>query len=344
MMDDMEKYTINDDLRARGLPGDDEDDLASGGEALFGSSAAPINVDGGDDAGAARGAGAGTPGQSTMPSSMPSVNTGTSTRGKRVRSGAWSDFVEIFETLPTGKKVRVAAKCRHCSHVLSRRSSAGTRHLLRHQKVCVAKTKHAVLVQSRLQYSSDGFVHTWEYKSDVAHRELCRLIARLDAFEYIQRAHNPHFVKVSRQTTTGDLQKYFLQRRHSLIECLKSVSSVCITSDIWSGNAKENYLSVVIHCVSADWELEKRVIGLRLIHVSHTGVNIAERVEAVVTKFGLKDKVFLSHLTMLLQMLLPWPNSFLNLLVTLVPTLNHLTKTKIKHCVVSCTSAVHVTL
>jgi hypothetical protein len=87
-MDDMEEYTINDDLRACGLPGDDEDDLASNGEALFGSSAAPINVDGGDDAGTAGGAGAGTPGQSTMPSSMPSVNTGTSIQGKHARSRA----------------------------------------------------------------------------------------------------------------------------------------------------------------------------------------------------------------------------------------------------------------
>jgi hypothetical protein len=147
-MDDMEEYTINDDLRAYGLPGDDEDDLASDCEALFGSSAAPINVDGGDDAGATGGAGAGIPRQSMMPSSMPSVNTGTGIRGKRVRSGAWNDFEEIFETLPTGKKVRVAAKCCHCSHVLSGCSSAGTGHLLRHQKMCVAKTKHAILVQS----------------------------------------------------------------------------------------------------------------------------------------------------------------------------------------------------
>jgi hypothetical protein len=164
--------------------------------------------------------------------------------------------------LPTGKKVRVAAKCRHYSHILSGRSSVGTRHLLRHQKVCVAKTKHAVLVQSCLQYNSDGSVHTWEYKLDVACRELCHLIARLDlplgfgfedAFEeYIQRAHNPHFAKVSRQTTARDLEKYFLKRRHCLIECLKSISSFCITSDIWSGNTKEDYVSVVIHFVCAN--------------------------------------------------------------------------------------------
>ena len=300
-MEDMEEYTINDDLRACGLAGDNEDDLASGSEALFGSSAAPINVDGGDDAGAAGGAGAETS-PPVMPSSMPSASTGTSVRLKRVRSGAWNDFEKIFEDSPTGRKVRVAAKCLHCSHVLSARSAAGTGHLLRHQKVCVAKVKHASMIQSRLQYNADGSVKSWDYKPDVARRELCRLIARLDlplgfgyekAFEeYIQRAHNPRFVSVSRQTTTRDLEKYFLDRRYSLIECLKSVNSVCLTSDIWSGNAKEDYLSVVIHFVSADWEIEKRVIGLRLIDVSHSGVNITDRVESIVTEFGLKDKVF----------------------------------------------------
>jgi len=100
------------------------------------------------------------------------------------------------------------------------------------------------------------------------------------------------FSRVSRQTTTRDLEKYFLERRTSLIESLHSVSSICLTSDIWSGNAKEDYLSVVCHFVSVDWELEKRVIGLRLIDCSHTGVNIAKRVEAIVHEFGLTDKIF----------------------------------------------------
>jgi hypothetical protein len=107
---------------------------------------------------------------------------------------------------------------------------------------------------------ADGTVlTTWEYKPDVARKELCRLIARLDlplgfgfetAFEeYIQRAHNPRFKSVSRQTTTRDLEKYWLARRYELIDKLKYVSSVCLTSDIWSGNAKEDYLSVVVHYV-----------------------------------------------------------------------------------------------
>jgi hypothetical protein len=51
-------------------------------------------------------------------------------------------------------------------------------------------------------------VHNWDYKPDVARSELCRLIDRLDLSlgigktkvweEYIVRAHNPRFVKVSK--------------------------------------------------------------------------------------------------------------------------------------------------
>jgi hypothetical protein len=50
-------------------------------------------------------------------------------------------------------------------------------------------------------------VHNWDYKSDVARSELYRLIAKLDLplgigetdawEEYIVRAHNLRFVKVS---------------------------------------------------------------------------------------------------------------------------------------------------
>jgi hypothetical protein len=112
------------------------------------------------------------------------------------------------------------------------------------------------------------------------------LITRLDlllhfgyeiAFEeYIHRAHNPHFIVVSRQTTTRDPEKYCLDRRYELIDPFKFVSSLCLTSDILSDNAKEHYLSLVVHYVSGDWELEERVNGFELIDCSHSCVNIVE--------------------------------------------------------------------
>ncbi|CAO2170794.1 unnamed protein product [Urochloa humidicola] len=99
----MEEYTVNDDLRAAGLAADDDDDLTAGAEALFGSSLAPINVDGVDDAAAGVG-GSVTPTPSSTPTSTPSPTTGDFVVLKRVRSSAWNDFDPIFETLPSGRK------------------------------------------------------------------------------------------------------------------------------------------------------------------------------------------------------------------------------------------------
>jgi hypothetical protein len=123
-----------------------------------------------------------------------------------------------------------------------------------------------------LAFSSDGNIHIWQYNEHVARTQLCRLLARLDlplskgetnAFEeYIRIAYNPKFTLVSRQTTTRDFGKYFMSRRDELIESFKFVSSVGLTSNIWSGNAKEDFISVVSHYVNVDCQLEKRIIGM----------------------------------------------------------------------------------
>jgi hypothetical protein len=69
------------------------------------------------------------------------------------------------------------------------------------------------------------------------------------------------------------------------MESLKFVSSVALTFDIWSGNAKEDYLIIVAHFVSSDWQLEKRILGIRLIDVSNTSDNIESRVLTVLEEF-----------------------------------------------------------
>ena len=175
--------------------------------------------------------------------------------------------------------------------------------MLRHNCPAKKEREQSGIVQSVLKYNPDGSLKRWDYSADVARTELCRLIARedlplwfgeSDAFqEYITRAHNPRFVKCSRQTTARDLIKLYNERMQKLVETFKSfVSSVAITSDIWSGKAKEDYLSVVAHFVNSNWELEKRLLGLRLMDESHTGLHIAERISNVVDEHGLTDKIF----------------------------------------------------
>jgi hypothetical protein len=107
-----------------------------------------------------------------------------------------------------------------CRSTFSAIFGSGTGHLKRHQKSCKAKLDQRAKVQSRLALNPDGSVHNWNYKPDVARLELCCLIARLDLplgigetnalEEYIQCAHNPRFIFVSRKITTRDLSSFFM--------------------------------------------------------------------------------------------------------------------------------------
>jgi len=116
-------------------------------------------------------------------------------------------------------------------------------------------------------------VHNWDYKPYIARSELCCLIARLDLplgigetevwEEYIVRAHNPRFVKVSRQTTTRDLSKLFTERRNMLKNhVLSVVSSVALTSDIWSGNARKTSLLLLLIMSMLIGSYRKRLLVL----------------------------------------------------------------------------------
>jgi hypothetical protein len=247
--------------------GENDDDVREDATALFGidlgdGPAAPIDLDGDG--------GGGDTGNTNSNAFVPSV-AGKGKSGKR-KSPVWDAFEEIFEDV-NGESVCTKATCKMCRSTLSAISRSGTGYLKRHQKSCKAKLDQRAMVQSRLVLNPDGFVHNWNYKPDVARLELCRLIARLDLAlrigetdaweEYIQRTHNPRFdprfVSVSRQSTARDLSKLFHERRNLLKNhVLLAASSVALTSDIWSGNAKEDYISVVAHYVSADWEMHEK--------------------------------------------------------------------------------------
>jgi hypothetical protein len=46
---------------------------------------------------------------------------------------------------------------------------------------------------------------------------------------------------VSRTTTTSVIDAYFLGKMDEVKSLLSKASCVCLTYDIWSGNAKEDY-------------------------------------------------------------------------------------------------------
>jgi hypothetical protein len=202
---------MNEQRRLCGLAGDDdEDDMHEDHEALFGCLADdPISVDGADDP------------------SAPPLNGNNAKRSRPSTSLVWDDYEKLFKNI-NGKTVRYGARCPHCSKEYSALFSGGTCHLSRHIAVCVKKCEKTRMSQSQISFSPNGNMRSWDYYPLVAHTQLVRLIAKLDvpismgefeAFEkYIKTAHNLKYARVSRQSTTRDIPKYFIDCKVKLVE------------------------------------------------------------------------------------------------------------------------------
>ena len=92
--------------------------------------------------------------------------------------------------------------------------------------------------------------------------------------------------------TRSDIVALFNKRRQALIEEMNSGTfNVALTSDIWSGRVKEDYLSIVIHYTDSDWVIQKRIIGFRLVDTSHTSTAICECILNVLVDYVLTERV-----------------------------------------------------
>ena len=67
----------------------------------------------------------------------------------------------------------------------------------------------------------------------------------------------------------------------------RDASAVAITSNIWTSNQMEAYISVTAHFISPQWQMESYILQTKHFPERHTGVNIAGFIEEVVKSFGI---------------------------------------------------------
>ncbi|KAK3229360.1 hypothetical protein Dsin_001241 [Dipteronia sinensis] len=183
----------------------------------------------------------------------------SSKKRKKKKSMVWDSFEVIQVKHIDGIEVE-HAQCKYCKSVLNS-SSNGTSHLRRHKEKCMASHGQVDTTrQTQLQRNPDGFVSTWQYDPDRVREQVVLYCVATDQpigfqdnphFQYlINNAFNPQYVSVSRNTTMSDLIRTFQKRRTELISELQNISfSIALSSDIWSGRSKQDYLCVTGHYV-----------------------------------------------------------------------------------------------
>ena len=78
------------------------------------------------------------------------------------------------------------------------------------------------------------------------------------------------------------------QGNKQLIDLLSSVS---LTTDIWTSMANEAYITISAHWISPSWEVISCVLETKEFPDSHTGVAIAEKILETMEAYNIKDKV-----------------------------------------------------
>ena len=103
-------------------------------------------------------------------------------------------------------------------------------------------------------------------------------------FRNYSRLLNPGFVLPTRKTVKNYVQKIY-QEGHDALTKDVGGSPVGLTTDLWTSNANEGYITVTAQYITPQWEQKTKVLATRAMKDRHTGEKISEAIKDITTEF-----------------------------------------------------------
>ncbi|XP_057790497.1 zinc finger BED domain-containing protein RICESLEEPER 2-like [Salvia miltiorrhiza] len=225
------------------------------------------------------------------------------TKKRKRTSKVWDDFKEI-----TDVKGNVKAECIHCKTRLSVNKTGCTTHLARHSAKCTAKQIHSTkgqqnisITMSMAQKEAVSSVTNFKYDHSKIRDVLSHMIIvhelpfrfpEYELFNLLMKSATPLYNKISRATTKKDCWASYELEKKRLMNELKSVSRVSVTTDLWTSDQNISYMVVTGHYVDSNWNLQKRTLNFCDIPPPHTGVVISDVLQRCFREWGIEEKVW----------------------------------------------------
>ena len=109
----------------------------------------------------------------------------------------------------------------------------------------------------------------------------------------VQRGLTPQYKGFSASTAKRDIMKSFKLYKEKLKSILHAHSGrFCLTSNLWTSRNKLGFLSLTIHYIDSNWNLNKRIISFKMLESPYTGYNIANLISEELQYWGITDKIF----------------------------------------------------
>ncbi|CAG8457507.1 600_t:CDS:2 [Acaulospora morrowiae] len=68
-------------------------------------------------------------------------------------------------------------------------------------------------------------------------------------------------------------------------------SKVALTTDIWTACTNQAYMSITLHWIDDNWQMHRILLDLIPLHERHTGTNLANIIDTIISDFNLGKKI-----------------------------------------------------
>jgi len=200
------------------------------------------------------------------------------------RSDMWNHFTKIKDD----NNVLKAAKCNYCLRVLKADSNQhGTSALNKHFNVC-KRNPHKFAKdpkQGTLQATAGEAPSTWRFDQNALREAFAEMLIEDEqpfafcdksGFRKFMSKACPRFQVPSRRTCTRDIVLSYFQERAKLKKFFKdSCQRVSLTTDCWTSQQQDGYMTVTASFIDDNWTLHKKVISFFKVK-GHKGEDIGK--------------------------------------------------------------------
>jgi hypothetical protein len=212
------------------------------------------------------------------------------------RSEMWEHFIKIKDDQGVVKK----GKCKYCSRAIRADSYLnGTTAMGRHFNICKRNPhkNNKDPMRTNLKVSQGEGVSTWRYDLEAIRQAFVQMVIEDELpFMFGEKSGFKNFVKVaaprwtppSRRTCTRDIVKTYFEEKAKMKLFFKSnCERVCLTTDCWTSQQQDSYMTVTAHFIDKDWQLHKKVISFFKVK-GHKGDDIGKNLQRCLAEWGLE--------------------------------------------------------
>jgi hypothetical protein len=214
------------------------------------------------------------------------------------RSDVWNHFIKMKDD----KGILRHAKCKYCQRKLKAESKGnGTSALSRHLEICKSNPHKFIKdpKQGTLQATPGEGITTWRFDQDALREAFAEMIiedelpfafGEKSGFTKFMSKACPRFKLPSRRTCTRDTVRVYFHERAKLKKFFKdSCQRVSLTTDCWTSQQQDGYMTVTASFIDDNWQLHKKVISFFKIK-GHKGEDIGKNLLKCMNEWGL-DRV-----------------------------------------------------